>query len=303
MRVGFIGLGIMGKPMARNLLRAGHTLTIYARHPETVRDLVDGGATLAGSSAAVGGASEAVITMLPNTPEVEEVVLGPGGVLAGAQAGTVIVDMSTIAPAASRKLAATCAAKGVAFLDAPVSGGSVGAERGTLSIMAGGDAEAFARVRPLFAAMGREEAIFHVGPSGSGEVVKLANNMLCGVIAAASAEALALGVKNGVDAPTLAEIIGMSSGASWQLSNVFPLRVWDGSFTPGFMTDLLLKDLGLALDLAEVGGVPLRLTEQARAMYEAAREAGHGRDDYSSVMLQIEDAAGVKVRAPKAAQG
>jgi 3-hydroxyisobutyrate dehydrogenase len=303
MRVGFIGLGIMGKPMARNLLRAGHTLTIYARHPDTVRDLVAEGATLAESSAAVGHASEVVVTMLPNAPEVEEVVLGPGGVLEGAKAGTVIVDMSTIAPAASRKLAEACAAKGVAFLDAPVSGGSVGAERGTLSIMAGGDADAFARVRPLFAAMGRDEAIFHVGPSGSGEVVKLANNMLCGVIAAASAEALALGVKNGVDATTLAEIIGMSSGASWQLSNVFPLRVWDGSFTPGFMTDLLLKDLGLALDLAEAGGVPLRLTEQARTMYEAARAAGHGRDDYSSVMLQIEEAAGVQVRADKSGKG
>lgn len=303
MRVGFIGLGIMGKPMARNLLRAGHQLAIYARHPDKVRALVAGGATLADSSAAVGHAAEVVITMLPNAPEVEEVVLGPRGVLEGAAAGAVIVDMSTIAPAASRSLAEACAAKGVAFLDAPVSGGSVGAERATLSIMAGGDAEAFARVRPLFAAMGRDEAIFHVGPSGSGEVVKLANNMLCGVIAAASAEALALGVKNGVDAATLAEIIGMSSGASWQLSNVFPLRVWDGSFTPGFMTDLLLKDLGLALDLAEAGGVPLRLTEQARAMYEATRAAGHGRDDYSAVMLQIEDAAGVKVRAAKGAKG
>lgn len=299
MRVGFIGLGIMGKPMARNILHAGHTLTIFARHPETVSDLVGEGAALVASPAEVGRAAEVVITMLPNAPEVEEVVLGPDGVLAGAAAGSVVVDMSTIAPAASRRLAQACAEQGVAFLDAPVSGGSVGAERGTLSIMAGGDADAFARVRPIFTAMGREEAIFHVGPSGTGEVVKLANNLLCGVIAAASAEALALGVKNGVDADTLADIIGMSSGASWQLSNVFPLRVWDGSFTPGFMTDLLLKDLGLALDLADEGGVPLRLTEQARAMYEETRAAGHGRDDYSSVTLQIEDAAGVRVRAPK----
>ena len=300
MRVGFIGLGIMGKPMARNVLRAGHALTIYARHPEKVRDLVDEGAALVDSAAAVGRAAEVIVTMLPNAPEVEEVVLGPEGVLAGAATGAVIVDMSTIAPAASRRLAEACAARGVAFLDAPVSGGSLGAERGTLSIMAGGDADAFARVRPLFAALGRDEAIFHVGPSGTGEVVKLANNLLCGVIAAASAEALALGVKNGVDAATLAAIIGMSSGASWQLSNVFPLRVWDGSFTPGFMTDLLLKDLGLALDLARAGGVPLRLTEVAQAMYDATRAAGHGRDDYSSVMLQIEAAAGVQGRAPTA---
>jgi 3-hydroxyisobutyrate dehydrogenase len=299
MRAGFIGLGIMGKPMARNLVRAGHQLTIYARHPERVRDLVGEGAALVGSAAEVGRAAEVVITMLPNAPEVEEVVAGASGVLEGAPAGTVVVDMSTIAPAASRRLAERCATQSIAFLDAPVSGGSVGAERGTLSIMVGGDADAFARCRPLFDAMGRAENIFHVGPHGAGEVVKLANNLLCGVITAANAEALALGVKHGVDALTLAKIIGVSSGASWQLSNVFPLRVWDGSFTPGFMTDLLLKDLGLALDLGAEGDVPLRLTELAREMYEQTRAAGHGRDDYSSVVSLIENAAGIKVRAPE----
>ncbi len=130
-------------------------------------------------------------------------------------------------------------------------------------------------------------------------MIKLANNILCGVIAAATAEALTLGVKNGGDVPTLATIIGVRSGASWQLSNVFPARVWDGSFTPGFMTDLLLKDLGLALDLGEEGGVPLRLTELARQMYEETRAAGHGRDDYSSVVTLIEAAAGAQVRAPR----
>jgi 3-hydroxyisobutyrate dehydrogenase-like beta-hydroxyacid dehydrogenase len=188
----------------------------------------------------------------------------------------------------------------VAFLDAPVSGGSVGAERGTLTIMVGGDAQAFAACRPLLEAMGRAENIFHVGPSGTGEVVKLANNLLCGVIAAATAEALVLGVKNGVDVPALASIIGVSSGASWQLSNVFPLRVWDGSFTPGFMTDLLLKDLGLALDLGAAGEVPMRLTEVARQLYEQTRASGHGRDDYTAVVRLVEDAAGVQVRAPGA---
>ena len=300
MRVGFIGLGIMGQPMARNVLKAGYPLTIYARRPERVRDLVDQGARLVGSSAEVGRAADVVITMLPNAPDVEEVVLGAGGALEGAAAGAIIADMSTIAPAASRRLAEACTQRGVAFLDAPVSGGSIGAERGTLTIMVGGDPQAFATCRPVFEAMGRAENIFHVGPSGTGEVVKLANNLLCGVIAAASAEALVLGVKNGVDVPTLAQIIGVSSGASWQLSNVFPARVWDGSFTPGFMTDLLLKDLGLALDLADEGRVPLRLTELAREMYEASRAAGHGRDDYSAVVTLLEDAAGVKVRAPGA---
>ncbi|HEY7982613.1 MAG TPA: NAD(P)-dependent oxidoreductase [Ktedonobacterales bacterium] len=299
MRVGFIGLGIMGKPMARNLLRAEHTVTVYARHPERIADLVAAGATLAESSASVGRASEVVITMLPNAPEVEEVVLGARGVLEGAAPSTVVVDMSTIAPSASRRLAAACAERSVAFLDAPVSGGSVGAERGTLSIMVGGDADAYARARPVLEAMGRADAIFHVGPSGTGEVVKLANNILCGVIAAGTAEALTMGVAHGVDAATLARIIGMSSGASWQLANVFPLRVWDGSFTPGFMTDLLLKDLALALDLGAEGNVPLRLTALTRALYDEARAAGHGRDDYSSVITLLEAAAGVAVRAPK----
>jgi 3-hydroxyisobutyrate dehydrogenase len=298
MRVGFIGLGIMGKPMARNVLSADHTLTVYARRPDAIADLVAAGATLVESSADVGQASEVVITMLPNAPEVEEVVLGPRGVLEGAAPGTAVVDMSTIAPSASRRLAAACAERGVAFLDAPVSGGSVGAEKGTLSIMAGGDAAAYARCRPVLEAMGRSEAVFHVGPSGTGEVVKLANNILCGVIAAATAEALTMGVKHGVDAATLARIIGMSSGASWQLANVFPLRVWDGSFTPGFMTDLLLKDLGLALDLGEEGSVPLRLTALAREMYQETQAAGHGRDDYSSVITLLEEAANVAVRAP-----
>jgi 3-hydroxyisobutyrate dehydrogenase len=291
-------MGIMGKPMVRNVLKAGYPVTIYARRPERVRDLVDQGARFVGSSADVGRASDVVITMLPNAPDVEEVVLGAGGVLEGAAAGAIVADMSTIAPAASRRLAEACAVRNVAFLDAPVSGGSIGAERATLTIMVGGDPQAFTTCRPVFEAMGRAENIFHVGPSGTGEVVKLANNLLCGVIAAASAEALVLGVKNGVDVPTLAQIIGVSSGASWQLSNVFPARVWDGSFTPGFMTDLLLKDLGLALDLGTAGRLPLRLTEQAREMYKESRSAGHGRDDYSAVVTLLEDAAGVKVRAP-----
>jgi 3-hydroxyisobutyrate dehydrogenase len=300
MRVGFIGLGIMGQPMAKNVLKAGYPLTIYARRPERVRALVDQGARFVGSAAEVGGAADVVITMLPNAPEVEEVVLGAHGVLESVAAGAVIADMSTIAPDASRQLAQACAARGVAFLDAPVSGGSIGAERGTLTIMVGGDAQAFETCLPVFQAMGRAENIFHVGPSGTGEVVKLANNVLCGVIAAACAEALVMGVRSGVDASTLAQVIGVSSGASWQLSNVFPARVWDGSFTPGFMTDLLLKDLGLALDLGAAGNVPLRLTELARAMYEEARAAGHGRDDYSAVITLLEHAAGVQVRVPAA---
>lgn len=295
-KIGFVGLGLMGKPMSRNVMKAGFSVTIYARHPEKVQDVVSEGATLVSSSRAVGEASDVVITVLPNSPEVEEVVFGEHGVLAGARQGLTIIDMSTIAPDASRAFARRCAEHGVTFLDAPVSGGSTGAEAGTLSIMVGGDQQAFAACRPIFEAMGSKEKIFYVGPSGSGEVVKLANNLLCGVIAAASAEAMVLGVKAGVDVESLAKIIGVSSGASWQLSTVFPLRVFNGSFQPGFMTDLLYKDLGLALDLGEANGVPLEFTALSRELYARAREAGYGRADYSAVIKLLEEQAGTEVR-------
>jgi 3-hydroxyisobutyrate dehydrogenase-like beta-hydroxyacid dehydrogenase len=181
-------------------------------------------------------------------------------------------------------------------MDAPVSGGSQGAQKGTLTIMAGGNAEVFATVRPIFEAMGKAENIFHVGPVGSGEVVKIANQILCGVIAAANAEALVLGAKAGADVATMAHIIGVSSGGNWQLANQFPVRVFNGGFVPGFMTDLLHKDLGLALDLAAQEQVPATLTAVARQMYEVARAKGHGRSDYTSVVLELEEIAGVQLR-------
>jgi 3-hydroxyisobutyrate dehydrogenase len=295
-RVGLIGVGIMGKPMARNLMKAGFPLTIYARHPEKVQDVLASGAVLAASSRAVAEASDVVITMLPNSPEVEEVVLGPAGVLEGARPGLIVVDMSTIAPEASQALARRCAERGVPFLDAPVSGGSVGAEAGTLSIMVGGDARAFETCRPVFEAMGSKEKIFYVGPSGAGEVVKIANNLLCGAISAATAEALVLGVKAGVSTEMLAKIIGVSSGASAQLSTVFPIRVFNGSFQPGFMTDLLYKDLGLALDLGAQTGVPTEFAALSRAWFERARAAGFGREDYTAVIKLLEAQAGAQVR-------
>lgn len=295
-RIGFIGLGLMGKPMARNLMKAGFALTLYARHPEKVQELVAAGAALADSSRAVGEASDVVITMLPDSPEVNEVVLGPGGVLEGARAGLVIIDMSTIAPEASRALARRCAERGMTFLDAPVSGGSNGAEAGTLAIMVGGDQPTFEACRSIFEAMGSKEKIFYVGPSGAGEVVKVANNLLCGAIAAATAEALVMGVKAGVSTEMLAKIIGVSSGGSTQLGAVFPIRVFNGSFAPGFMTDLLYKDLGLALDLGAHNGVPLELTALTRELFERTREAGYGRADYTAFIKLLEEKAGVQVR-------
>jgi 3-hydroxyisobutyrate dehydrogenase-like beta-hydroxyacid dehydrogenase len=196
----------------------------------------------------------------------------------------------------ARKVAEAAAARGVAMLDAPVSGGSQGAEAGALSIMAGGDAEVFAQVLPIFQAMGAAEKIFHVGSSGSGQVVKLINQHLCGVIAAADAEAFILGVKAGADVATMAKIIGVSSGGNWQLANPVALRAFTGTFEPGFFTDLLLKDLDLVLELAAEQGVATPLAEKARALYERARAAGYGRRDYTSVFAPLEEDAGVKVR-------
>ena len=299
MQVGFIGIGVMGRPMTLNLLKAGHDVTIYARHPEKpeVQEVLQAGARLAPSSRAVAIASEIVITMVPNSAQVEEVVAGPNGILDGARKGLIIIDMSTISPATSRKMAEIAATKGAHFLDAPVSGGSQGAEQGTLTIMVGGEHAVFEHVLPVLEAMGKKEKIVYVGPSGSGEIIKIVNNMLVGTIAAATAEAFVLGVKAGVDVDTMAKVIGISTGASWQLSNQFPLRAFNGNFNPGFMTNLLHKDLGLALNLAAENQTPVVLTSLARQLYEMARAAGYGHDDYTVLLKVLEQVAGVEIRS------
>jgi 3-hydroxyisobutyrate dehydrogenase-like beta-hydroxyacid dehydrogenase len=240
--------------------------------------------------------SDVVVLMVTNSPDVQDLVTREDGLLAGAAAGTVIVDMSTIAPAVSREIARRCAERDASFVDAPVSGGTQGAEAGTLTIMAGGEAQAVERARPVLEAMGRN--VFHVGPSGSGEVIKLVNNILVGVIAAATAEALVLGRKAGAEVETMAQVVGASTGASWQLANQFPLRAFNGSFRPGFMTDLLAKDLGLALDLGAESNAPLFFTALARQLYSESQAAGYGRDDYTSVLRILESVAGVEVRTP-----
>lgn len=297
MQIGFIGIGVMGRPMTLNLLKAGHHVTIFARHPEKaeVQEVLQAGAKQAPSPRAVAMASDIVITMLPNSPQVEEVVTSEQGILAGARRDLIIIDMSTIAPAMSRKLGELAATKGVHFLDAPVSGGSQGAINGTLSIMVGGEQEILEQARPALEAMGKN--IFYVGPQGAGEIVKLVNNMLTGTIAAAIAEAFALGVKAGADVETMAKVIGVSTGGSWQLANQFPIRAFKGNFQPGFMTDLLHKDLGLALELAAENSTSVPVTALARQIYEMARASGYGREDYTSVVRVLEQLAGVEVRS------
>lgn len=299
-RIGFIGVGVMGRPMCLNLLAKGFPLTIYARRPSTVESVLEAGATLAESPRMVAEQSDIVITCVSNSPDVVKVVLGPNGVLEGTHPGLVVIDMSTIAPSVSRQVAQAAAERAVAFMDAPVSGGSQGAQAGTLTIMAAGERAVFDRCRPVFAAMGKHENIFYVGSHGAGSVVKIVNQILCGVIAAANAEAFVLGVKAGADVETMARIIGVSSGANWQLTYPFMLRGFNGSFEPGFMTDLLHKDLGLALDLAAESQSPLPLTALARQLYEMTRAEGYGQRDYTALLAVLERMAGVTVRIPAA---
>ena len=297
MRIGLIGLGAMGLPMGRNIMKAGFDLAVWARRPDSAAAILADGATWADSPHALAERSDVIVFMVTNSPDVRSLVVEQG-VLDNAAPGTVLVDMSTIAPAVSRDLAATCMTRGVYFLDAPVSGGTQGAEAGSLTIMVGGEEVALDRVRPVLEAMGSR--IFHVGPSGSGEIVKLVNNLLVGVIAAATAEALVLGAKAGADVGVMAQVVGASTGASWQLANQFPLRAFNGTFKPGFMTNLLAKDLALALDLGEEMGAPLELAAVATHLYEQVRAQGYGADDYTSVLRLLESIAGVTVRTEAA---
>jgi 3-hydroxyisobutyrate dehydrogenase-like beta-hydroxyacid dehydrogenase len=289
-RVGFVGLGVMGLPMARNLARAGFRVSGWARRPEAVERGRAEGIEMRPSLAEVAVASDVVITMVTTSEDVVEVAIGEvgeGGLLESMAAGSVLVDMSTVAPEVSRRVAAVAASRGVAFLDAPVSGGSFGAEQGTLTIMAGGDAAVVERCRPVFAAVGDPERLFHTGPVGSGEVVKLVNNMLVGSISAATLEALLVGVRAGVSLKTLVDVVSVSSGGSVQLTGQLAKRALVGELDPGFATDLLVKDLRLAADLASEGGQDTPLTDVARRLFEASQAAGHGRQDYTALVVEL----------------
>jgi len=286
-RVGFVGLGVMGLPMARNLTSAGFRVSGWARRPEAVELGRAGGIEMRPSLAEVAAASDVVITMVTTSEDVVDVATGEGGLLESMAAGSVLVDMSTVAPEVSRRGAAAAASRGVAFLDAPVSGGSFGAEQGTLTIMAGGDPAVLERCRPIFAALGDPDRLFHTGPVGSGEVVKLVNNMLVGSISAATLEALLVGVRAGVSLKTLVDVVSVSSGGSVQLTGQLAKRALVGELAPGFATDLLVKDLRLAADLASENGQDTPLTDEARRLFEASQAAGHGRQDYTALVVEL----------------
>src|SRR5215218_8565009 len=248
MRVGFVGLGIMGRPMAKNLLKAGFSVTAYNRSPGPGEELAEAGADVVATAreAAVGAA--AVITNVTDSPDVEHVILGPDGVIKGAAAGTVVIDMSTISPAVTRRIGAALAERGVTMLDAPVSGGDAGAIAGTLAIMVGGDAAALERVRPLFEAMGQR--ITHCGPLGAGQTVKLCNQVAITGALLGVCEALLFAQKSGVDPAVMVEAISAGAAGSWQLSNLAPKMI-KRDFAPGFKVGLMRKDLRLALENAQ----------------------------------------------------
>ncbi|MDH4609114.1 3-hydroxyisobutyrate dehydrogenase [Pseudomonas sp. BN102] len=289
MHIGFLGLGNMGGPMALNLLKAGHSLTVFDLSPTSMARLVEAGATAAASPTAIAQSdAELIITMLPAAAHVKSVYLGDDGLLPHVRPGVLLIDCSTIDPMSAREVAKAAAERGSSMLDAPVSGGTGGAAAGTLTFMVGGAAADFDRAQPLLAAMGKN--IVHCGSSGNGQVAKVANNMLLGISMIGVAEAMALGVSLGMDAKVLAGIINTSSGRCWSSDtyNPFP-GVLDSTpaargYSGGFGSDLMLKDLGLATEAAKQARQPVILGSVAQQLYQGFSLQGHGGLDFSAII-------------------
>ena len=288
--IGFIGLGIMGRPMARNLLKAGYSLMVHSRSQKPVDEIAGAGAKVGTSSRDVAAQCDVLITMLPNSPDVEQVVLGRDGVIEGARPGMILLDMSTISPLVSQKVGAALAAKSVKMLDAPVSGGEKGAIDGALSIMVGGDKAVFDKALPIFQAMGK--TITHLGPLGAGGFTKLANQIIVAVNLTALGEALTLAKKAGLDRElTLTALAGGLAGSKC-LDQKKPNYLAD-TYNPGFKIDLHYKDLGLIMESARALGVPLPTTAAVQELFSALRVKGRGGLDHSGVITLLEDLAGL----------
>jgi 3-hydroxyisobutyrate dehydrogenase len=290
-RIAFVGLGHMGGPMAANLLKAGHQLRVFDLVASAVEQAKAQGASAAASAIDAVADAEIVISMLPASRHVEGLYLGDGGLLPHIPAGALVIDCSTIAPASAQKVAKAAAERGLAMLDAPVSGGTAGAAAGTLTFIVGGDAQTLERAKPFLSAMGKN--IFHVGGSGAGQVAKLCNNMALGVIMAVTGEALALGAAHGLDAKVLSQMMAVSTGRSWATEVCNP---WPGvlenapasrGYSGGFGNDLMLKDLGLAAEAAMSVGASIPLGELARNLYALNSKAGRGGLDFSSVVKLV----------------
>ena len=289
-RVGFVGLGVMGAPMARHLLSAGYPLTVRSRSPAPVDAIVSEGASRASNAAEVAAASDVVITMLPDTPDVELVLFGDDGVASGAAGGSLVIDMSTIDPIATRAFADRLGSGGVAMLDAPVSGGQVGAEAGTLSIMVGGPPDAFERAEPLFEAMG--QTIVHVGEGGAGQVTKACNQLVIASAVEAVGEAFVLAVKAGVDPAKVREAL-LGGFAGSKVLDLHGQRMLDGAFEPGFRSSLMAKDGRIVVEAADRLGAPIPGFRTVAERLEAMLPAGRGDLDYAALVTLLQDEAGV----------
>jgi 3-hydroxyisobutyrate dehydrogenase len=290
--IGFIGLGIMGRGMARNLLKAGFSVTVWNRTANRMEPLVEAGAKAGRHPADVAAQSDIIITCVSDTPDVEAVILGEDGVIHGAKAGSLVIDMSTISPQVTQTIAAKLAEKGVQMLDAPISGGSEGAANGTLSIMVGGEAAQVERAMPAFQAMGK--AITHVGPNGAGQTVKLVNQILVVVNMLAVGEALLFAQAGGLDLQKTLDAVSAGAAGSWMLSNRGP-QVIARDWRPGFMVDLQQKDLRLALKAADEMGVPLLGTSTVFNLYRTLQAQGLGAEGNHALVKALEHLAGFEI--------
>jgi 3-hydroxyisobutyrate dehydrogenase len=291
MRVGFIGLGIMGRPMAEHILRAGHQLTVFNRTAAKTKQLEALGASVEESPAGVAARAEVVITMVTDTPDVEQVIAGRGGVLETIREGSIVIDMSSIAPNTERRLDAQLRQRGCNLIDAPVSGGDVGARNATLAIMAGGERQAFDRIRPILEVMGKH--VTYCGLSGSGQVAKLCNQILVTVTMLGVSEALVFARKNGLDPSVMIEAVKDGAAGSWQLSNLAP-KVVARDFAPGFMIDLVQKDLRILLRSAAAVAVPLPAASLVHQLFLAEQARGEGGAGTQALARVLERLAGLE---------
>jgi 2-hydroxy-3-oxopropionate reductase len=295
-QIGFVGLGVMGKPMARNLLARGFSLVVHSRSRGPVDELVAAGAQAADTPAAVARKASLIVTMVPDSPDVEAVLEGPDGVFAALAPGSLIVDSSTIAPAVARRLAARAAELGSSMIDAPVSGGEVGAINASLSIMIGGEASAVERARPVLEAMGTPERIVHIGPSGAGQLCKVCNQMVIGGTLAAVSEAFALARKAGVD-PARVRTVLLGGFAASRVLDAHGERILKSNYVPGFRTRLFAKDLGIAADTLAEHQTPAPVAAIVQQLVTALMAAGHADTDYSALATVLFDLAGLDAEA------
>ena len=292
LKVGYIGLGLMGKSIARNILKAGFPVVVHNRSQGAVDELVAEGATRASSPREVAEQVDVVFTNLPDTPDVERVVLGENGILEGAHDGLIYIDNSTIKPASARRIAEVLAGKHAFALDAPVSGGDIGARNGTLTIMVGGDASALEKAMPVFLAMGK--TVTHVGEAGAGQVAKAANQIMVAAQMVAMGELLVFAKKAGVDPRKVVEAIKGGAAQCWTL-DVKPPRLFDGNRNPGFKAHMQLKDLKIILDTAREYDIPITGTGENTKLFQEMIDSGMGELDNSAVVGVIEEKAGVRI--------